>query len=117
MLRAKWRNTCLAVILVPTVVLFLFQRLQAVDCFQFPNNVGLNRLENRRNAISSLTHFAAMVILQKDANALSLPYINQQQDRRQKEVREVAFISHCPFASKTDHSCCFTLTSREVVPG
>jgi len=86
MLRAKWRNTCLAVILVPTVVLFLFQRLQAVDCFQFPNNVGLNRLENRRNAISSLTHFAAMVILQKDANALSLPYINQQQDRRQKEL-------------------------------
>ena len=97
MLGAKWRNNAfLVAVLVPAVVLFSLERHLAVDCFQFPNNnnnnnSNPNHLKNRRNIIASLTQFTSLVLLdprmhQKDVNALSLPFGDQQQNRRQKEL-------------------------------
>jgi hypothetical protein len=104
MLGAKWRNNAFVVaLLVPAVVLFSLQRHLAVDCFRFPNNninnnnnnninnSAPNHLKNRRKIIASLTQFTSLVLLdprmhRKNANALSLPFGDQQQNRRQKEL-------------------------------
>jgi len=81
----------LITVLLSAVVLFLFERQQAVDGFRFPNNNNPNLLKSRRNIIASITQFTVMVLIdsrmhQMDANALSLPFVDQQQDHRQKEL-------------------------------
>lgn len=82
----KYRYAFLVTALVPALVLLSFEPQQAVDGFQFPDSP-----KGRRNAIASLTQFTSVVLLnpgmhRKDANALSLPFVDQQQDRRQKEL-------------------------------
>lgn len=89
--RGKWRNACLVMVLVPVMVCFSSRRQMAVECFRFPNNNYPNHLINRRNVIAALTQFTSLMLLdpridQKDATALSLPFVNQEQDRRQKEL-------------------------------
>ena len=79
----------LVVAVFSVVVLFSLQQQQAA-CFRIQNNPNPN-LKNRRNIIASIPQLASIILLdprnnQRDANALSLPYFDQQQDRRQKEL-------------------------------
>lgn len=87
--RTKGSNPAfLVAFLIPILVLFSFQN---VDCFQFPSSGNPNQLKNRRSFVGSFSQFTSVILLEpimrpKNANALSLPFGDQQQDRRQKEL-------------------------------
>mmetsp|Transcript_24099 Transcript_24099/g.51195 ORF Transcript_24099/g.51195 Transcript_24099/m.51195 type:complete len:279 (+) Transcript_24099:69-905(+) len=85
------RKVVAAALLVSAVILLSFQENRYVECFQFPDNKTPNHRKNRRHIIASFTQFASVILLdprdhQRNANALSLPSFDQQQDRRQKEL-------------------------------
>lgn len=85
------KNASLAALFMLVVVLFSLERPHAVDSFQFPKSSNQFELKNRRNIIASLAQFTSIFLLepivsQKNAKALSLPFVDPQQDRRQKEL-------------------------------
>ncbi len=85
------KNASLAALFMLVVVLFSLERPHAVDSFQFPKSRNPFELKNRRNIIASLAQFTSIFLLepivsQKNAKALSLPFVDPQQDRRQKEL-------------------------------
>ena len=89
---AYYRSALHFLVLVPALALFLLEGQQTVECFQFPTNNTPNPQPNtRRTIIASFLPFALVVSLdprthEKDANALSLPFVDSAQDRRQKEL-------------------------------
>eukprot|EP00531_Pseudo-nitzschia_arenysensis_P005030 CAMPEP_0116123842 /NCGR_PEP_ID=MMETSP0329-20121206/4965_1 /TAXON_ID=697910 /ORGANISM="Pseudo-nitzschia arenysensis, Strain B593" /LENGTH=269 /DNA_ID=CAMNT_0003617787 /DNA_START=66 /DNA_END=872 /DNA_ORIENTATION=- len=85
------KNASLAAFLMLVVTLFSLERQQAVDSFQFSKSSNLHEMKSRRNIITSVAQFTSIILIdpmvsQKNANALSLPFVDQQQDRRQKEL-------------------------------
>ena len=86
------RKACTITAYFLAAVLFLSERQQLVNSFRFANTHHDPKQGNhRRNFIASFTQITSTVLLapvihRTDANAISIPFIDQQQDRRQKEL-------------------------------
>ena len=79
------KNVYLIASVVSAATYFSFECHQAVDCFQYDSN----HLKNRRGIIASFTQLTPIILLDPrthEKNANALPFIDQQQDRRQKEL-------------------------------
>jgi len=89
---AIWRRSWTITAYFLAAVLLSSEQQNLVNCYRFANNNhGQRLLKKRRNFIASFTQTTSAVLLEpiihrNDANALSIPFIDQQQDRRQKEL-------------------------------